>query len=401
VNSICLTPILGADSDPPTRARDVTLDYLKTTVVLMVVAHHSCLAYTTFAHFDPANYLKSTAPVVDTARWQFFDYAQNFNDVFFMSLMFFISGLFVWPSLRRSGAVAFTRDRLLRLGVPFAVGVLFLMPLAGYAFWQLTGHDAGYLAYWCQDIAHERFPGPLWFIWLLLFFDLLAAGFFVAWPRRIGAVPLTWTKGKPLAAAAAMFGVCAVVYLPALKAFEWAWGAFFMPPFYFQYSHFSLYLAWFAVGAWLGSDDLERGALACDGALARRWPRWICACVVAYNILWFLPMGLEAAGRLTATQRGTIWAILWVVSCVASCFGFLALFRGAVGTRRRWMDSLARSAYIIYIVHYVYVVWLQRALMGVRCHASLKFLVVFTGETLFSWLTAQCLLRFTWLRRVL
>ena len=65
------------------------------------------------------------------------------------------------------------------------------------------------------------------------------------------------------------------------------------------------------------------------------------------------------------------------------------------------MDSLARTAYIIYLVHYLYVVWLQRALMGVHCHASLKFLVVFTGATLFSWLTAQCLLAFTWLRRVL
>jgi len=28
--------------------RDMAFDYLKATVVLMVVAHHSCLAYTTF-----------------------------------------------------------------------------------------------------------------------------------------------------------------------------------------------------------------------------------------------------------------------------------------------------------------------------------------------------------------
>ena len=65
------------------------------------------------------------------------------------------------------------------------------------------------------------------------------------------------------------------------------------------------------------------------------------------------------------------------------------------------MDSLSRSAYIIYIVHYVYVLWLQRALMGVSVHASLKFLAVFTVATLLSWLTAQCLLGFPWLRRVL
>jgi glucan biosynthesis protein C len=391
--SRAFTPTYGLARRPI----DVTFDYLKATVILMVVAHHSCLAYTTFAHFDPAHYLTgSTAPVVDTFRWGFFDYAENFNDVFFMSLMFFISGLFVWPSLRRSGALAFVQSRLLRLGIPFAAGVLLLMPLAAYASWQLTGHDEGYLAYWHQDITHERFPGPLWFIWLLFFFDILAAGLFIVWPRRLATVPLTWTKRKGLVAAAAMFGVCAVVYLPALKAFGWAWGAFFIPPFYFQLSRFGLYLAWFAAGVWLGSDDLERGILARDGALACHWPWWLCACFVAYNMLWFLPTALEATGALTADQRGAIWAILWVVSCLA----FVALFRGAVRTRRRWMDSLSRSAYIIYIVHYLYVLWLQRALMGSSIHASLKFLIVFAGATWLSWLTAQCLLRFPWLCRV-
>src|ERR1035438_1285104 len=126
--------------------RDLSIDYLRTTLTLMVLAHHSCLAYTSWAFFDKQDSFRSNAPVVDTARWQFFDYAENFNDVFFMSLMFFISGLFVWPSLRRSGALAFLRGRLLRLGAPFAAGVFLLMPLAYYASWQLTGHDAGYLA---------------------------------------------------------------------------------------------------------------------------------------------------------------------------------------------------------------------------------------------------------------
>lgn len=64
------------------------------------------------------------------------------------------------------------------------------------------------------------------------------------------------------------------------------------------------------------------------------------------------------------------------------------------------MDSLSRSAYVIYIVHYIYVLWLQRSLMGINIHASLKFLIVFSGATLFSWLTAQCLQAFWWLRPV-
>lgn len=399
MKSISATSPAPAGTAPAPRS--VELDYLRATVILMVVAHHSCLAYTTFAHFDPAHYLTgSTAPVVDTARWQFFDYAENFNDVFFMSLMFFISGLFVCPLLRRSGPLSFLRSRLVRLGIPFAVGVPLLMPLAYYASWQLTGQDAGFLSYWRHTFIQAWPPGPLWFIWLLLLFDFLAAGLFIAWPRHVGAVPVGWTRDKPMVTTGVLFALCAVVYLPALKAFGWAWGAFFIPPFYFQLSRFGLYLAWFAAGAWIGSKDLEQGLLARDGPLARHWPWWVLSCFLAYNLLVFVPMGLEAVGMLTASQRGAVWAILWVASCVASCVGFLALFRGAVRKRRRWMDSLSRSAYVIYLVHYLYVLWLQRALMGANVHASLKFLVVFSGATLLSWLTAVCLLWFPTLRRV-
>jgi hypothetical protein len=55
-----------------------------------------------------------------------------FNDIFFMSLMFLLSGVFVWDSLKRKGAGVFFRDRLRRLGVPFLVSVVALAPLAYY-----------------------------------------------------------------------------------------------------------------------------------------------------------------------------------------------------------------------------------------------------------------------------
>lgn len=385
--------------------RDLSFDYLRATLTLMVVAHHSSLAYTTFAHFDTTHYLASTAPVVDSTRWLFLDYAENFNDVFFMSLMFFISGLFVWPSLRRSGPVAFLRSRFVRLGAPFAIGVLTLMPLAYYASWQLAGRDAGYPAYWRQNITLDGWPpGPLWFIWLLLFFDIVATAAFIVSPRRAsaGGASIGWMKRHPVLVAAGTLFICAVVYLPPLKVFGFgAWGALLTPPFYFQLCRIGLYLVWFLAGAWCGNDGLTVGLLAEDGALARHWPWWLAGCFIAYNALVFVPRLLVSAGYLSAFQSGILAAVLWVISCVASCFGFLAWFRGAIHARRRWMDSIARSAFTVYLVHYVYVLWIQRALMGLDVHASLKFLATFTVATGLSWLTAQGLLMVPSLRRIL
>jgi glucans biosynthesis protein C len=160
--------------------REVSIDYLRSFITILVLAHHSSLAYTTFAHADPANPLLSTAPIVDSRRWIFFDYAENFNDVFFMSLMFLLSGLFVWPILRRKGVVSFLKDRIMRLGVPFVIGVTFVMPLAYFPAWLAEDRTTNYLQFWFEFITRNGWsPGPLWFLWVLLFFDMLAALIFL------------------------------------------------------------------------------------------------------------------------------------------------------------------------------------------------------------------------------
>jgi hypothetical protein len=79
--------------------------------------------------------------------------------------LFFISGLFVWPSLRRKGGRAFLRDRALRLGVPFLVVATLIAPLAYSATYVETGpspHVADFVRRW---LSLGRWPaGPAWFL---------------------------------------------------------------------------------------------------------------------------------------------------------------------------------------------------------------------------------------------
>ena len=85
-----------------TRPRySVPMGYLRAFLTLPVVAHHAALAYHPFAPPLPASLLDqpriwTAFPVVDPARWNGFAWLVSFNDVFFMALMFFISGVFVW-----------------------------------------------------------------------------------------------------------------------------------------------------------------------------------------------------------------------------------------------------------------------------------------------------------------
>src|SRR5206468_12983401 len=64
------------------------------------------LPYTTlFRSLPPYGWRAN--PIVDSARWLGFDLFCAFQYVYLMHLMFFLSGLFVWPSLSRKGGRRF------------------------------------------------------------------------------------------------------------------------------------------------------------------------------------------------------------------------------------------------------------------------------------------------------
>ena len=92
---------------------------------------------------------------------------------------------------------------------------------------------------------------------------------------------------------------------------------------------------------------------------------------------------------------------LWVASCCASCFALLALFRRVLNKRRAWMDSIARSAYLMYVIHYVFVTWTQYFLLGLAVDAAAKFFITCVSVIALSWLAARLLLKSPRLRTIM
>src|SRR5664279_2602120 len=116
---------------------NLAVGYLRAFITLLVLAHHSALAYHPYAPAPPATLLAQPRlwqafPVVDARHSAMFSFFVGFNDIFFMSLMFFLSGLFVYRSLERKGVGTFLRDRLSRLGLPFIFAAAVIAPLAYY-----------------------------------------------------------------------------------------------------------------------------------------------------------------------------------------------------------------------------------------------------------------------------
>ena len=386
--------------------RNLAINYLRAFITLLVLAHHAVLAYHPFAP-PPGAALDGPArwweafPVVDSRRWSGFAVFTGFNDIFFMALMFFLSGLFVWKSLQGKGSGNFLRDRGLRLGLPFVVAAAVVAPLAYYPAYLQTG-AGGIAGFWQQWRSLGNWPaGPAWFVWVLLAFDVLAAVLFVMWPKWGDALG-RHTSGadrRPIVFFGLLVAASAAAYLPLALAFNaFSWSSF--GPFTFQTSRPLLYLVYFLLGAGVGACGLDRGLLAPDGKLARRWPLWSVVALLAFVLasgVYILAMtthlgsrGWELAGDFA-----------FVLSCAASSFAFMALFVRFAKTRSKIWDSLSANAYGMYLIHYAFVSWLQYALLKVALPGIAKGSIVFLAAVLLSWGATAALRRIPGVARVI
>ncbi len=385
---------------------NVAIGYLRAFVTALVVAHHAVLAYFQYApppsSFTAEPRLWRAFPVVDSARWPGFTWLVGFNDVFFMSLMFFLSGLFVWNSLQRKGTAKFLRDRAARLGIPFLFAAALIAPIAYYpAYLQATQSPtlAGYSHAW---FSFRDWPaGPAWFIWLLLAFDCVAAALYrlnPKWGEAARRFSSQWDR-HPFRFFTLLVAISAAVYIPMSLIFTpVAWAA--LGPFTFQTSRLLHYFAYFVAGIAVGAWGVERGLLAAEGKLARRWWLWLLRSQLAYAMVVAIVIAAAMApARMTLWM--TVGGFAFAISCAASGFAFLALFVRFAKKPRRVFDSLRDNAYGIYVVHYAFVAWVQYALLPVSMPGFAKGVTAFAGALALSWGTVAAMRKIPAVERVM
>lgn len=376
------------------------LDNLRGVAILLVVAFHCFTAYlgsqpASPPPFDRPPYDWLVNPIIDSDRWFGFDLFCASQFLCLMQLMFFLSGLFVWPSLRRKGRGIFLHDRLLRLGVPFLLGTFLLMPVAYYPVYCITAADPSWSSYWQHWMALPFWPsGPMWFLWFLLALSMAAAGLDWLAPRAgdLMARAAATVGSSPGRFFLALAGVSALAYVPvAVVTTPWQYREF--GPFALQPGIAPQYVIYFFAGVGLGAYGLERGLLGSGGMLARRWRSWT-AFALASFLLWIIPTALIVKGRGEALPGVPIAADLGFVLYVASaCLALAALCLRFAATGRPTLGSISGHAYGIYLFHYVLVIWTQYALLDATLPAIAKAAIVFTVTLAASWAASAAMCR--------
>lgn len=368
---------------PQTKVRNAALDRARTFLTLVVLLHHSVIPYTYFGHTDPK-------------YWIGFDMVVLATDSFFMAMFFFLSGLFVWPGLARKGSFDYLRDRVTRLGLPFVICGFTIIPIAYYAISLRQSPELSFAAFWWKTITVGPWPsGPVWFLWVLLLFDVVASLAYRLSPTLLDPINRLSLRAaeRPTEFFAVMFAVTAALYIPGRV--YWGAGSWFaFGPFSVQHGRVLLYASYFFFGAGIGLANLNRGLLSGQGRLAENCPRWMIAAVVPYCLMWVLIyVKREILGnpeRLPHWYEAS-YGFFFAAFSIAIMFVILGYFLKYKQSGWSILDPMQPDAYGMFLVHYPIVLWLQYWLFDMNMPAIAKALVVFVLAVVLSWAATAAL----------
>jgi peptidoglycan/LPS O-acetylase OafA/YrhL len=351
------------------------LDNLRAVVIVLVIVLHASITYMAYA---PEWWY-----VLDPDRSLFFTAVVLLVDVPLMPALFFAAGYFALPSLERRGSRGFVREKLVRLGLPWAFGVVVLAPLVTYMTFVSRGIPTDYLAFWTGDFWGPMFQQSVyWFLGALLAAFLLLTWVYEASPRLQASRPRTevprarlFVVFVALTAAGSAF-VAPVFGLDDWQPFSWL--------LVVQPARIAFYAGYFALGVYAE----RRGWFGPSGFRPAIGP-WGWACVLAG--LGYLTFRLT--GAPTTVPARMLASVLFSAFCLSAVMAGLAIFQGYLDRGGRAWRTLAENSFGIYYVHPLVLYPLAWLLVGVSLPSIAKVTILVVTTLVASLAISAILLR--------
>lgn len=363
------------------------LDYLRVFLTVLVLLHHTAIAYGAggswiFIDVDTSELTVSAIILtIFTA----------INQSFFMGFFFFISGYFTPESYDRKGWKEFLKERLIRLGIPLLIYVFILGPIITYA--------AGFKGVMSlTDYYREKVftfetihIGPLWFVETLIYFNILYVIF------RGVAKPLK-TKRLKAPTSATLFitaiglGITAFIIRLVYPVGEGWMGL--------QFGYFPSYILLFIVGViakrqqWL--DTFHKN-------IVKTWT------IVSIVTIPVLPLALIATGALDGNLnfeggldfQSLVYSFWEPFVAFGIILWLLTYFEKNMNQPHAFKNKLANSAYTVYIIHPVIIVGISLLLSHFDILPYIKFVLVSITGSILCFVAAHFILFIPNAKRIL
>ena len=367
----------GEDRRSPV-GRLVYLDNLKVVLIAAIIALHGVASYA--GTLEVWTYTEMREVTLTPAAEITLVLLALPIGLILIALLFLVAGLLTVPSMDHKGPRRFARDRLIRLGIPFAVYVLLIQPTVVYALEHPLGYAPG--SYWQEFLGDERIldTGPLWFVGVLLVYSLAYAAYVhlrrPSTPRQVRAVGV-----RHLVVAAA---VVAPVSFAIRLVYPYGGDAGFTDLNLWQWP------ACIAVFT-LGITAARQGWQVTIPDRLRRTARNIT--LVAMAAMAALLIGAGLTERVEDLMGGgqplaAGFAALDAILCMFGSVWLLAVAQHHLARPVPAGDTLARSAYGAFILQTPILIGLALALRPLDLPAEAKALIVAAGGVTVSFALA-------------
>jgi glucans biosynthesis protein C len=296
-----------------------------------------------------------------------------------MGFFFLLAGYFTPGSYDRKGPRAFVQDRLVRLLLPLLLYELLIQPLVVYLAGGLPG---SYWSFYGNFFLQMRgVTGVVWFLAVLLLFDLLYAAWRWLTGHRIVASERLGTLPSYPAIAGFIFALGLVSFVVRIW-WPMGWQFPLLPGLEIAYlpQYLSLYI--------LGLVVYRRNwFVALTSRMARDWSLIaLLATLIIFGGL-VVPAGIQAAGATGTSQPssypmagGVNWLAfgyaLWEAFVVVGVgIGLLVLFRQRWNHQGRLARSLTATVYLVYLIHAPVMIGFAYAFHVVALYPLLKWAI--------------------------
>jgi glucan biosynthesis protein C len=355
--------------------------------------------------------------------WFFKDYDRSIVfDAFYlhdqsiiMPMLFFIMGMFVIPSLYRRGLLGYLKERFIKLGIPFLVGIPFIVPLLSYPRYEhYQDQGISLFEFWTKIFFFEKLQaGPYWVQQAMFFYGFILLFIYkiLPWIFKGFKAYIVWALKNPIAGYIS-FGLISSVILGLS---DLMWGApwwvglnklfeledspylnSILKLFSLQGSRFLLVLLYCFTGAAISTTKIfyDQGLME---RLSKSWLHWMSLMIglgvlyVGYSLSYiddgayseaihhYFDQGghWSEAGPLMCAEAPMVLirTTLHGFFCLAQVITLLAIFKRFYDKSTPLWTSLAINAYGIFMLHDPIMIWMQYGFIATELPILIKFLI--------------------------
>lgn len=306
------------------------IDWLRIIVVALLIPHHAAI---TFSHLGDAYvYL----PIKDSSLYFFIQ--SNFLNLWFMRMLFFISGISTFYALRKRTHKEYFIERCKKLLTPTVFALLLVCPPMGY-FKAITmyGFDGSLIAFYpmfFSNIVTYLGWGHLWFLVYLFVFSMIFLTIRMRYERldaiceTIGAF---LSRGSHILIPMALIVFLEMLFRPFYPGFQ---------TLIHDWANFSVYLSFFI-----------------GGYIVASYPKCIDAIVT--HLRTFSIVGIIATVSYIVSQPGADYADeLWLsflqgIAGYSLVLLFFGLAKRHLNRTNRAHNYLSKTSFSLYVFHFL------------------------------------------------